>query len=138
MLDKLKSFFNHERYQVIAFAVTFAITIWLYGCPSKVPSLSTPSILVTRDQLQIELDTLLASAQAKFAALDKQDEFKQTLFESALVWARTGSLNPIGIITAMAAIAGVGATVDNVRKRREIKALSANANAKTKTDQPDG
>lgn len=137
-MKKLTEFLNHERYQVVAFVITVALTIWLTACPSKVPSLVTPPKLVTRAELKIELDTLLASAEARFHALDRQDELKEALFEQSIAWAQTGVINPLGIITTMCAIAGIGATVDNVRKRRKIKGLETNANSTAKTDPPAG
>lgn len=127
MWQKIKVFMNHERYQVIAFAFTTAVVVWIYGCQSETRSLHRPNVKVTRGELQIELDTLLATAEERFADLDQQDALKQTLFENALIWSQTGAFNPVGLFVSLAAIAGVGATVDNVRKRKVIKTINGTA-----------
>lgn len=120
----LSTLFNHERYQTIAGLLACAAIIWFYGCESKVSSLSTPEKQITRAELQTELETLLSSAEIRFAQLDQQDLLKQTLAEQAFLIAQTGAINPLGIATAIMALFGVGATVDNIRKRKEIKILS--------------
>lgn len=122
-MKKLKNLLNHERYQAIAIAVILALLVWFYGCESKVASLSDPAKQVTRAELKIELDTILASAEHRYSQLDKQDALRQAIVEHALIVGQTGALNPYGLIALVAGALGVGATVDNVRKRAEIKNL---------------
>lgn len=123
MLDKIKIFLNHERYQSIAIGLIIILLGIMIGCQSKVTSIIHPTLQVTRSELQSELDNLLSAAELKFAALDQQDEIKATLYQVGMVTAQTGTFNPIGLITTIAGILGVGATVDNVRKRKVIKKL---------------
>jgi len=121
MKKLLETMFNHERYQSIAVILIAALLVWTYGCPSHVDSLTVPGKSVTRPELQIELDTIVAMAAARSADLDKQDSIKQLIFQQAMLTAQGGQINLMGVIAAAAATLGIGATVDNVRKRKELK-----------------
>lgn len=125
MLEKIKIFLNHERYQAIAIGLVLILLAVMFGCQSKVSSIINPTLQVSRDELQLELNQLLSTAEIKFSQLDQQDQLKATLYQIGLVTAQTGTFNPIGLITAIAGILGVGATVDNVRKRKTIKTLES-------------
>jgi len=121
MLKKLLDFLNHERYQVFAIAICVGLLIWFIGCESKVRSITDPSQMVTRNELVAEIDFYLANAEIRFADLDKQDELKQTLLDAALLYGQTGTINPLGLMATLAGVLGIGATVDNVRKRRDLR-----------------
>lgn len=121
MWEKIKTICNHERYQVIAGFCIVVFLIWMIGCNSKVQSLNDPTKKVTRAELRSELDFLIAQANIRFSQLDQQDELKKAIAENALIWAQTGTINPIGLVMGLLAIAGVGASIDNVRKRKVIK-----------------
>lgn len=137
-LAKLKELFNHERYQSIAILVIAAFFLWFYGCESKVRSLANPQLQVTRTSLEAEVDFYLAQAEIRFRDLDRMDEFKRVLVEKTLLIAEGGTVNPYGIIATIIGILGIGATVDNVRKRVEIKTVKAgNANSTKTTRTPD-
>lgn len=125
-MNTLKNLLNHERYQTIAVAIMIGLLIWFYGCESKVASLTNPGTQVTRAELKIELNTLLASAEYRYAQLDQQDKLKSMLIEHALLIGQTGAFNPYGLLAMLAGTIGIGATVDNVRKRVEIKTLKNN------------
>ena len=121
MLSKLKELFNHERYQAIAVIAIAAFFFWFFGCESKVRSLANPQTQVTRASLEAEVDFYLAQAKIRFDDLDKQDEFKRFLVEKTLIVAEGGSVNPYGIMATIIGLLGIGATVDNVRKRNVIR-----------------
>ncbi len=121
MWNTIKNLFNHERYQTIAILISTMLLLWCYACESKVTSLKSPDRQVTRKELRAELDYLLAEADYRFDKLDQIDAFKQTVFEHMLLWSQTGTINPMGVIASLLAVLGVGATVDNVRKRADLK-----------------
>lgn len=114
----IKNFTSHNTGVTIAFFITTAVVIWSYGCESQVQSLTNPTVMISRDMLNVEVDSLLATAGIRYAQLDRQDELKDAIFEHALLAAKGGGINPIGLLTTLAAITGIGATVDNVTKRR--------------------
>lgn len=79
-----------------------------------------PEKKVTRDELKIELDTYLATAEVRFAELDRQDEFKKTVAQQIMLFAQSGGVNPIGALLTLAGLFGIGAVVDDVRTRRKV------------------
>ena len=117
----LTELFNHERYESIAVLICSVLLFWFYGCASKIPSIINPTENVTRAQFELEIDAFYAKAEQRLTALDKQDELKALLFEKSLLIVQGGTVNPIGIVTSLAAILGIGATVDNVRTRKKLK-----------------
>lgn len=124
-METLRKFFNHERYQAIAVLLICGLLIWFYGCDSKVASLTRANVQVNRGELELEIQTLQGLVELRYQNLKRQDMLKQTLINQALVIGATGTLNPIGLMTALAALLGTGATIDNVRKRKEIKTLTS-------------
>lgn len=123
MKNFLKTIFNHERYQSIAVILIAALLIWTYGCPSKVDSLRSPGNRLTRTEFEIEVTSLLATAEVRLLDLDRQDNIKRLIYNNLLLTAQSGQFNLIGLVAAAATTLGIGATVDNVRKRRELKDL---------------
>lgn len=118
------NFCSHNTGVVIGQLLCFTILLWAYGCESKVASIITPSARVSRSELLVEVDSFLAVADLRFADLNRQDEFRDEIFRHASLWAQGGIVNPIGLALSLASIIGVGATVDNVTKRRrENKSL---------------
>ncbi len=93
--------------KLIALTILTGLLFWGYGCPSKVASLVTNGKKVTRPELQIELDTIIATAEFRLTELAKQDRVRDIIFKNALLMIEGGSLNPLGIITMLAGIYGV-------------------------------
>lgn len=124
LFTEVMNFCSHNTGIVVGQLLCFAVLLWAYGCESKVPSIITPSARVSRSELLVEVDSFLAVADLRFADLNKQDQFRNTIFEHAALWAQGGIVNPTGLALSLMAIIGTGATVDNVTKRRrENKAL---------------
>lgn len=124
MQKLLSTLFNHERYQTISIIIAALLLVYFYGCDPKCKSIYNPAETVTRTELDIEIDTLIAKANAGYASLESQEQLRQVLFNQALIAASTGTINPIALFTSIGTILGLGATVDNVRKRKEIKKLA--------------
>lgn len=123
IFKQLSTFFNHERYESIAIVIAAGLLFWFYGCESKVPSIKNPERLVTRAVLKMEIDSILQMGEYRYNQLDQQDAIKDALLANAMLVASGGTVNPVAVITGIAGILGIGATVDNVRKRKEIKTL---------------
>lgn len=123
MWAKLKSFIDKNYLIIIGQIVAALVLVWIYGCESTVTSLNGPEFRVTRAELNIELEQFLALANIKFAQLDKQDEFKRIVFNNAVILGTGGTVNPIGVITALFALTGLAATADDIRLRKERKKL---------------
>lgn len=117
----IKELLNHERYQVIAVFAICVLLLWLYSCDSKVRSISNPDTFVTRSELETEVDYYLARVESRIQDLDRKDKIKQLLINNAILFAEGGTVNPYGVMAAIIGMLGIGATVDNVRKRIVIR-----------------
>lgn len=129
-MNKIYAFVRHNSGILGSIFLAVMMIVYAYGCQSVVVSLITPGQKINRDELVAEVDMFLARAESRFADLDRQDLVKETIFNSLTDFIKTGSVNPIGIITTITGILGAGAVVDNVRKRTHINTLkggSANA-----------
>lgn len=133
ILAEIMNFVSHNTAITIAAVLVMFALVWTYGCESQVRSIVDPTMKVTRSELQNEVDAFLATADIRYAQLDQKDALKKAIFEHALLFTQTGTVNPYGVMMSLQAIIGTGAIVDNVTKRRkERKALSAYYEEKTK------
>lgn len=107
--------------QTVAIVILTLILFWGYGCPAKVPSLITEGKKVVRAELQVELDSIIATAEFRMADLDRQEAFRDIIFKNALLMVETGAINPIGIITMLAGIYGAVHGVKHLKDRIEKK-----------------
>jgi len=101
----------------IAIAILMTLLLWAWGCPPRVESLFVPQKQVTRPELQIELDTITATAMYRLAELDKQDAMRDVIFKNALMIVETGSINPIGIMTLLAGLYGITRGTKDIKDR---------------------
>lgn len=132
-MKNLWSFIRHNSGIVIGGILTCLVLIWTFGCESQVASITNPSMLVTRAELDLEVDHFLQTAEIRYTDLDRQDEFKRTFFAMAINFMQGGQINPIAVALTIGNLLGIGAVIDNVRKRTYINTLkSERANAKEK------
>ena len=123
MFEKIKKALRHNQFLAVAVVVVIVLMVWLVGCDSTVTSPFNPDHDVTRSQLQNEVDKYMADIKLAFESLDKQDLFKQKLFEVGVVMARGGTIDPIGAGITLLGILGIGAVADNRKKDSIIKTL---------------
>jgi len=120
-MNKILKFFNDNHSAAIAAATCLVLVYWLFGCQSKVSSITNPTQKITRAELQIEIDHLLAIAQSKMQDLDRQDEVRRLILEKASLFAADGEVNPLGIINLLVSIGAIGTAVDSRRKLKDAK-----------------
>lgn len=123
MLTKIVNYLKTIPAETIAVLVCVLILFWAYGCEPKVESLDGRPKMVTRVELEQEVENFLALAQIRFDALSQQEELQQIVFNNALIYAEGGAINPIGVLTTLGAIFGLGATGDNIRQRKKLKTI---------------
>lgn len=99
---------------IIVIAVGFAF--YIQGCPPKVPSLIDDTTPVTRQELQLELDTIIQTAEFRMADLQRQEDFRAIILQNALILVQGQPLNPLGILTGIAALYGISQTASKVTK----------------------
>ena len=95
------------------------------GCESQVKSPFNPERDVTRQQLQNEVDKYISDIELAYADLDRQDIFKQKLFEFGVVLTQGGTVNPVGAGITLLGILGVGAVADNRKKDSVIRTMKS-------------
>jgi len=120
-MNKILKFFNDNHSAAIAAAICLVLSYWLFGCQSRVTSITNPTQKITRAELQIEIDHLLAVAQSKMSDLDRQDEVRRLILEKASLFAAGGEVNPLGIINLLVSIGAIGTAVDSRRKLKDAK-----------------
>ena len=101
---------------IITVLVTVIFAVYMYGCEAKTRSLRTPAKLVNRQELQLELDQLIGLAQLRMVDLDKQEQFRSIILQNALILVQGNPLNPVGLISAVAAIYGITQGSSNITK----------------------
>jgi len=122
-MTKLYAIFRHNSGTILSALFIPAILIYAYSCQSTVISLVQTNRHVTRTELIAEVDLILAQAAAKFDSLDRQDLVKSTIFNSLLDLSQGAPVNPAGVALVIGNILGLGAVIDNVRKRTHINTL---------------
>ena len=121
---------RHNQGLFVGVLTAIALLIWTFGCQSTTTSLIS-DVKITRAELTVELNSEIARLGAalttlqeqgamKKAQLDRQDELKRKLYEFAAITATSGTFNPMGIITLVGSILGVGVVVDNRIKDKVI------------------
>lgn len=93
--------------KTIALVVLTAILFWGYSCQPQTSSLVTEGKKIGRAELQIELDTIISTAEFRLADLDRQEQFRDIIFKNAMVMVEGGTLNPVGIMTMLAGLYGL-------------------------------
>lgn len=117
---------RHNAFLFNAIIVTTMSLLWIYGCESQTKSLKYPGVRVNRAELMLELENIISESHIRISELDKQDQFKEAMFNIAIVAAESGTINPISVALTLGNILGVCAVIDNRRKDTVIKTLKNN------------
>ena len=130
-MKKLLTFVRHYKGLMVSMALVLAICLWNFGCESKVASPRTGQ-MVTRVELQLEIEHFIKEVELKIVDLDKQDAVKRELLNIGIVVAESGvnSVNPIGMVLTISGLLGMGLAVDNTKKDAIIKTLKKKASVK--------
>ena len=123
VIEKVRTMLRHNQFLALAVVVVLALGVWLVGCESTVQSPFNPDKQVTRVQLQNDWEGYAKDMELAIADLDKQDLFKQKLFEVGVLFAQGGTVNPLGAGITLLGILGIGAAGDNLKKDSIIKTL---------------
>ena len=142
----MRKWISKNQGACIAIVINLFVIVWVFGCDSKVQSLKSNK-KVTRavftieynsevSRLQNELQTLIDTGKISFAELDRLDALKAKLFDAVAVATRTGGVNPLGLVTLLGTVAGIGLGVDNRIKDKVIRNRPLNKGniPKTKKD----
>lgn len=114
--------FLKDKYPIIfSLIICGLMLLYAYGCEPKTTSLIEPSRKVTRPELVTELDILIAKSDIAFSDLERQEKLRSLILQQTLTFHQTGIVDPVGLITSLMAVLGIGAVADDVRLRKKIK-----------------
>lgn len=125
---------RHNQGFFVSLLICIPIGVWFYGCDSTTQSLLDPSVKVTKPELQFEysseirrleneLEDLKSQADLRLQDIARQDEIKAALYNHAVGWTSGQPINPVGLLTTLGGILGIGAVIDNRRKDVLIKTM---------------
>ena len=123
MIEKIKAALRHNQGLALAVVICLAMGMYLVGCESSVTSPTQPEVTVTRPELVAEFVLTVERYDTALAELNKQDLFKQKLFEIGVAAAQGGTINPVGAGITLLGVLGIGAVADNRKKDSIIKTL---------------
>jgi len=121
--DSIAAAIRHNFFLFTSLLMVSASLLWIYGCESKTKSLKYPGVRVNRAELMLELENVISESRIRISDLDKQDEFKEVMFNIAITAAESGTINPVSVALTLGSILGLGAVIDNRRKDVIIKTL---------------
>ncbi|GAI57513.1 unnamed protein product, partial [marine sediment metagenome] len=98
---------------IVSVLITVGFLLYCYSCESKVKSLNQKGRMVTRQELQLELNNFVDLAQIRFLDLDRQDQIKTLILQNAMVLVQGQPFNPVGLLTGLAAVYGIGQAGSN-------------------------
>jgi len=101
---------------ILIVCVTIGFLFYAYSCEPKVTSLFDKKRTITRQELQLELDQLLALADIKMAELEKQEKIRGIILQNALILVQGQPFNPAGLITAIASTYGIIAAATKTKE----------------------
>jgi predicted small lipoprotein YifL len=125
---------RHYQNTVISILLALLLLVFLIGCQSKAPSMLDPDEQVTKSvleeefkflsaQINADIDMLRIEYQKRLEEIARKEQLKAAFSEAAAVMSRSGEMNPIGIVTLILAVLGVGSIADNRKKDGIIKGL---------------
>lgn len=122
-MNKIYASFRHNSGVIVCLFLGCFVLFSAYSCQSTVVSIVNPQLRITRSEMVAEVNSFLAIAESRFEDLDRQDLVKGTLFNHAVDLLQGGRINPAGIALLLGNVLGIGAVIDNVRKRTHINTL---------------
>ncbi len=131
MWEKLGTWVRHNLGMTVGIILCVIVLGWTYGCVSTVESLLMPGKKIARPELNIEfnsemsrleneLTTLTKTYEVREQDLDRQDAFKQQLFQQGVAFAQGGQVNPLGVVMTLGTLLLGGVVIDNRSKDKVI------------------
>lgn len=105
---------------VFTLLLTGVMVFYIVACESKVRSLNDNQRLVTRQELQFELQHILDLAELRMADLDRQEQLRNLVLQNGLLILQGTPFNPVGLVTAIAAFYGIGQAGCKINKTVKI------------------
>jgi len=123
-MDKLWTTLRHNQTLVVSVLICLALLVWGYGCKITTDSPLGTGQQVTRNQLDAQVESYVSQVTSAYDDLATKEAIRALVFNSVVAYAQGDGINPIGVVTSLAGILGIGAVVDNRRKDAVIKSKS--------------
>jgi len=107
--------FKSHKTALIGYLICIGVMFYVYACEPKTKSLTNNGTLVTEPELQAELDHFIATAEIRFASLERQRKLRQLVLNNALVVVEGQPFNPVGLITGILALYGTAQAAKNTK-----------------------
>ena len=120
MLSKIWTAIRHNHVFVGSFVVCCLLCLWLYGCQPATKSPFDPDRKVTRDELDVDIKAMANKIALAYMDIQKQEQMRAAILNAGLAYIKGEGLNPIGLVTTLTGILGLGAVLDNRRKNSVI------------------
>ena len=117
------SWLKENYIKILCLAAGIVVMLWAQSCAPTVTSLIDPNRKVNAQELQIEFDTLVQMFEVRQLDLDRQNKLQELLARNAMLMAETGTFNPVGFLTGLFALYGLGSATNgtvNVIKRKRV------------------
>lgn len=118
----MTTYLKNHWLQCVLVGLTAALMIWAGGCPPRTPSPIDPSKQMTLPQLNVELEHLVKLYELAEADIREQQRIRTLILSNALLIAESGTINPLGLLTAAAGAYGLASASTSAVKR--IKKVS--------------
>ena len=120
-MSKTLAFLKDTWGIILSLCIMAILVFYAYGCEPTTRSIVTPTKKVNAMELQSEIDYLMAISEVRFSELEKKAQFRDAVFNQTIKIVETGNVTPMGLITSLAAVLGLGMGADDVRLRKERK-----------------
>jgi len=128
----MKNFWKKYAGTLIAVTLIIATLTSNPSCEPTVRSPWKPYTIINRDQLDAEVEQFLLQCEVAYKDLDRQQQFRQLVLDFARITTETGTFNPTSLIPLLAALLGIGTTVDALRTsskaRKKLNSLKPPVN----------
>jgi len=123
----MKTLLKNHWQQISAVLIAIPLALWAISCQPTVPSLTDPTHRVTRGELQIELEALQATFEMRSEQLTQRELLRKLILDNALLLADNQNYNPLGILTGIAALYGIGSATKDTSSlvKRKLKQQTA-------------
>lgn len=111
---------NEQHWWIIGATIGCAAIFWFVGCESTTTSMLNPDHEVNRDELQAEIDYLVAQSRARMSDIDKQDAIKQFALDQLTVIGTAGTVNPAGLLNALITIGAISFGLNRNQKLKQV------------------
>lgn len=108
--------FKKHASLLITILVSVGLLFYLVACEPETLSLTHEDKQVNRQELQLELDQIIGLAQLRMVDLDRQEQLRAIILQNALILVQGQPFNPVGLITAAAAVYGLTQGGKNISK----------------------